>query len=250
MSTETNTLSTNALIEQRDKQNRSYTILRTVTFGFTGLIGLGLFFMNYWGADLGDCTPFFLLLLFDIPLIFVTWKSFKKYQNLQNRLNGIQQQETAEGESVRKKELRKKISQLERTLLLVPALVIGMVVMDMTSAFVIAIAVIGIIATLLFIKKAKKEFSQFTLSEAEQAAFADASKKERKTSLTIAAVVIAVFLLLSGIMNSNFDHQGGDGITTCRNCGRKKDLVPGFGFCYTCYEGFVEWQEENWTEGK
>lgn len=250
MNTDTNTLSTNALIEQRDKQNRLYTILRTVSFGFTSLIGLGLFFMYYWGADLGDCTPFFLLLLFDIPLIFITWKAFKKYQNLQKQIDGIQQQQTAEGESVRKKELRKKISQWERILFLVPALVIGMVIMDMTSVIVIAIAVVGMVATLFFMKKSKKELSQLTLSEAEQAAFADASKKERKTSLTIAVVVIAVFVFLSAMMNSNFGHQGGDGVTTCKNCGREKKLVPGFGYCYTCYEGFVDWQEENWTEDK
>ena len=39
---------------------------------------------------------------------------------------------------------------------------------------------------------------------------------------------------------------GGDGVTSCRNCGRKTNLVAGFGYCGTCYEGFVEWQKDNY----
>lgn len=250
MSTDTNISSANALLEQKNKQNRQYTILRTVTYFFTSLIVLCLILINSWGADLGDCTPIFLLFLFDLPLIWATWKAFKKYRDLQKQIDAIQQQQTAEGESIRKKEMHKKISQLERALFLVPVLVIGFALMDMLSAIIIVLAVIGIVVVLYFIKKAKNEFSQISLSEAEQVAFADITKKERKTTLIFAAVIIVVFVFLSTMMNGNFGHQGGDGVTTCRNCGREKTLVPGFGFCYSCYEGFVDWQEENWTKGK
>ena len=34
----------------------------------------------------------------------------------------------------------------------------------------------------------------------------------------------------------------------CRNCGRSKDIVPGFGMCETCFEGFTDWQKDYYND--
>lgn len=62
----------------------------------------------------------------------------------------------------------------------------------------------------------------------------------------IVALLLALVLCLS--LCACGGSRGGDGVNTCRNCGRNKKLVPGFGFCDTCYEGFVDWQEDNWKD--
>ena len=56
-------------------------------------------------------------------------------------------------------------------------------------------------------------------------------------------VVLIVGIVVSCSMVSG--NRGGDGITTCRNCGRSKTLVPGYGYCSSCYEGFIDWQNKD-----
>jgi hypothetical protein len=34
----------------------------------------------------------------------------------------------------------------------------------------------------------------------------------------------------------------------CRNCGRTEDIIPGFGMCESCFEGFVDWQEDYYED--
>lgn len=69
-----------------------------------------------------------------------------------------------------------------------------------------------------------------------------------KTVITY-AVVIAIVLAVSFACSSSSSGGGrGDGVNTCRNCGRDVPLVAGFGFCGTCYEGFVDWQETSWDD--
>ncbi len=69
-----------------------------------------------------------------------------------------------------------------------------------------------------------------------------------KTVITY-AVIIALVLAVSFACSSSSGGGGrGDGKNTCRNCGRDVPLVAGFGFCGTCYEGFVDWQETSWKD--
>lgn len=57
--------------------------------------------------------------------------------------------------------------------------------------------------------------------------------------------LILVFALCLSLCACGGGGGRGDGINTCRNCGRDTTLVAGFGFCGSCYEGFVEWQKDN-----
>ena len=62
----------------------------------------------------------------------------------------------------------------------------------------------------------------------------------------IIAIIVVVVLLIAMVGScSGSGSSGGDGKSTCRNCGRKKPLVAGYGYCSTCYEGFRDWQKNN-----
>lgn len=56
-------------------------------------------------------------------------------------------------------------------------------------------------------------------------------------------ILVLILCLSLGACGSS----GGNGITSCRNCGRKKNLVPGFGYCSSCYEGFNDWQKRTYN---
>ncbi len=60
---------------------------------------------------------------------------------------------------------------------------------------------------------------------------------------TIALILSLVVLLSFTISITGCDDGGGDGITSCKNCGRTP--VYALGFCKTCYKGFA-----NYTYGK
>lgn len=57
------------------------------------------------------------------------------------------------------------------------------------------------------------------------------------------ALLLAVVLCFS--LCACGGSSGGDGKSTCRNCGRKTSLVAGYGYCSTCYKGFKDWQNKN-----
>ena len=61
----------------------------------------------------------------------------------------------------------------------------------------------------------------------------------------IFGLLLAMIMILSLVACGS---SGGDGKTSCRNCGRKKNLVPGFGYCSTCYKGFNDWQERTYGD--
>lgn len=63
-------------------------------------------------------------------------------------------------------------------------------------------------------------------------------------------ITVALVLVLANVVNScgSSGGQRGDGVNTCRNCGRETDLVAGFGYCGNCYEGFVDWQNRTWKD--
>ena len=57
-------------------------------------------------------------------------------------------------------------------------------------------------------------------------------------------VFLLVGLVVSCTVVSN-EPKGGDGKSTCRNCGRSTSLVPGYGYCSNCYESFRDWQNKD-----
>lgn len=101
-------------------------------------------------------------------------------------------------------------------------------------------------------KKAKgmlAELKKRNLGSEKQASVEHQIKKATKIQIfaTIAFFVIFGAIVGSIIADGNSSSQK-DTSEKCRNCGRSTDLVAGFDYCYDCYEGFVDWQEDNWTE--
>ena len=68
-----------------------------------------------------------------------------------------------------------------------------------------------------------------------------------KCSLAVMAIVVALGVII-GLSLNNGSIGSVEHADSCRNCGRKVKLVPGYGYCYNCYEGFIEWQEDNWKD--
>lgn len=60
-------------------------------------------------------------------------------------------------------------------------------------------------------------------------------------SLIVIVLCLCGFLYL-GLKNSG-GHSGGNGKSSCRNCGREASLT--MGYCSSCFEGYVEWSQEN-----
>ncbi len=68
--------------------------------------------------------------------------------------------------------------------------------------------------------------------------------RNRVLIIIIQIILLIVFSCFAVTRNYGTASRGGDGVHTCRNCGRDTDLVAGFGYCYTCYKGFNEWQKD------
>ena len=68
--------------------------------------------------------------------------------------------------------------------------------------------------------------------------------KANGAGLKIVAVVLAaVFfvMVVASMANDSGSSQYGDGVNTCRICGRRTSLVAGFGMCGECYYDFNDW---------
>ena len=80
----------------------------------------------------------------------------------------------------------------------------------------------------------------------------------RKTRMVfLVSVILSVCLLISGVgllfgeLAGNFNSVDSDysynyNSPKCRNCGRNEPLVAGFDFCDDCFEGFTDWQKDNY----
>ena len=64
----------------------------------------------------------------------------------------------------------------------------------------------------------------------------------KKPSGSIGAIVAIFVLLIFLLSMCNGDSGGGDGKSSCRNCGRNKPLSS-MGYCSTCQEGFNKGQD-------
>lgn len=133
---------------------------------------------------------------------------------------------------------------------------VGLLFNPMEEMWIVPImGIVGCIAFLTagvqFIKKAKyikKVLATRTITEEERES-ADNSLK--KLLIACIAIIVIVPIIIFAIVGGSIDnHSGssGNGRDKCRNCGRETNLVAGYGYCYDCYEGFVDWQEDNWTE--
>lgn len=67
---------------------------------------------------------------------------------------------------------------------------------------------------------------------------------DNKNGGIIGIIIVLIIAIILGLAScGSGGHSGGDGKSTCRNCGREKSLSY-MGFCSTCQEGFNEWQKK------
>ena len=68
-------------------------------------------------------------------------------------------------------------------------------------------------------------------------------KEKRAKRMIIIAVVSFVIAIIIGMFGScSCSGSGGDGITTCKNCGRKE--ISWGGMCERCADDFLDWQDK------
>ena len=95
--------------------------------------------------------------------------------------------------------------------------------------------------------KIKKELKRRATDNNELAQMKSDAKRSTKGLLLVTACIIVVALLVTIPIAWLLNFSGSEK-ETCKNCGRAVDLVEGFGYCEICYEGFVDWQENNWKD--
>ena len=95
--------------------------------------------------------------------------------------------------------------------------------------------------------KIKKELKRRAVDSSEFAQMKSDAKQSFKGLLFITACIIVVALLVTIPVAWLLNFSGSEK-ETCKNCGRAEKLVAGFGYCETCYEGFVDWQDNNWKD--
>ena len=140
----------------------------------------------------------------------------------------------------------------------VPTVALGFLMDPRDLADMWVIIPLGLIAAVVFtyvgiklIKKVKgirAELDTRKISKEEREEAERIVKKIFKGSMVILAASIVIILLAFGGSVAKNIANSSDSSEKCRNCGRKKDLVAGFDYCYDCYEGFADWQDRTWTE--
>ena len=130
--------------------------------------------------------------------------------------------------------------------------VVGVVVADSVPLFIFGLlfAAIGIGVAIYARKELRREIEkEKELRKTHGDAFVDAQiQKTNKILKKIALAGCIAFVIISAILIPLLLSDGGDTKEGCKNCGRTTELVPGFGYCEDCYEGFVDWQDRTWTE--
>ena len=65
-------------------------------------------------------------------------------------------------------------------------------------------------------------------------------KKDQKQLI---AIICAIVLFFIGCFScATCGDSGGNGKTTCKNCGRAS--VYALGYCKSCYKSFIKWHDE------
>lgn len=119
---------------------------------------------------------------------------------------------------------------------------------DPLSAIPLVAVILG--ASAFLVLMAKKYFNNVIRNleaelnrrkpNSEQVQEASVQGQKRSRLLIIVFVAIIVFASLIAITSNNSGTSNKNG---CRNCGRTENIVPGFGFCEDCFEGFLDWQD-------
>ena len=66
--------------------------------------------------------------------------------------------------------------------------------------------------------------------------------KNSKGIIALILVVVVLMVSVYGCFGCESD-MGGDGTSSCKNCGRSP--VYSLGYCKSCYNGFRNWQKKN-----
>lgn len=69
----------------------------------------------------------------------------------------------------------------------------------------------------------------------------------KKNGGVIGVIIVLAIAIIIGLSCCSSGTGGGNGKSTCRNCGRKKPLSA-YGYCSTCQKGFNEWQDKNYRD--
>ena len=74
--------------------------------------------------------------------------------------------------------------------------------------------------------------------------------KSKRATIVIVCIIAVIVVIACSVLLSAFEGSKSSSSHSekCRNCGRKTSLVAGYDYCSDCYESFVDWQEDNWTE--
>jgi len=65
---------------------------------------------------------------------------------------------------------------------------------------------------------------------------------DKSEIIKVIAVIVVFVLFIALAIASYSEPRGGNGTTTCRNCGRSPVVYAGF--CEDCGEGFLDWQRK------
>ena len=97
----------------------------------------------------------------------------------------------------------------------------------------------------IFIKRAKcikAELNLRTVTKEQE----EYAKNSLKTLIKITIGVVVATIIITLIVVSGA--SGGSSYTgkeKCRNCGRTVKIVPGYGYCYDCFDGYLDWEKRN-----
>ena len=69
-------------------------------------------------------------------------------------------------------------------------------------------------------------------------------KNKKAWIMSVIAFVLLVIINPVNALLVDSNDRGGDGVTTCKNCGRREVVV--FGMCENCADGFLHWHNKNY----
>ena len=68
--------------------------------------------------------------------------------------------------------------------------------------------------------------------------------KEKIQSIVVVLIVLLLLFGLGSIIFGGCEDNGGDGKSSCKNCGRSS--VYASGFCKRCYESYIDYLNERY----
>lgn len=239
MSLENENISAKELFEKQAKQKRALYIWCGVSFSFLGLAVIGGGLCLSWGAQIAELWPFMLLMLYVIPLMYFTWRSYKKYRAIQTQVGDLQKKDTVEGDYAKKRDLMKKYDQAKWTVLLGPVLVLYFLLLrpfpGVMNWVMVALAAFGVVRMFFEKKKYKQQLDEMAVSAEEERAFKAENNKTRKTAITIIVVIaLAVFFIVTIVTSGGSSNSSSSSKSSqkCYVCGKSGSIR--YGSHYYC----------------